>query len=349
MRRNERARFFLDLLESGLNDGRSAEATIVDASASRDRSLGVRFHLLAAYIEKGIRLSAALESVPRLLPPEIKAMLKTGERIGDIRKVFPACRALLKDAVSNVRGALNYVVILAFVATPAAIMIPLIIRIKVLPSYVQVFSGTLEGMSLPAFTRLVFGTNGIVFWIQIAILFLVWIALVAYVSGPRLQGWLDRTAPGLANFVQFCLPWRRKRLQRDFSAMLALLLDSGVSEGEAVTLAAASTANSALERRADKARAQLEGGVPLPHAIRSVDDAEEFGWRLSNALKRGSGFLRALAGWHDALDAKAFQMEQSAAQLATTGLVLFNGLVIGSFVLAVFLALVQLLNQAVLW
>src|SRR5262249_16831558 len=153
--------------------------------------------------------------------------------------------------------------------------------------YKQVFEGMLEGASLPAFTRLVFGTNGIVFWIQIALLLLVWIALVAYLGGPRLQGWLDRMAPGLANRVHFCLPWGRKPLQRDCSGMLALLLDSGVPEGEAVTLAAASTANSALQRRADKTRAQLQQGVPLPDAIELVDDAEEFGWRLSNALKRG--------------------------------------------------------------
>ena len=49
----------------------------------------------------------------------------------------------------------------------------------------------------------------------------------------------------LFNSLQFCaffvvvttayylLPWRRKRLQRDFSTMLAILLDSGVPESEA--------------------------------------------------------------------------------------------------------------------
>ena len=60
MRRNQRGRSFLDLLELGLKSGRSPEALIVDAAASHDRSLGVRFHLLAAHIESGLRLSAAL-------------------------------------------------------------------------------------------------------------------------------------------------------------------------------------------------------------------------------------------------------------------------------------------------
>src|SRR5437762_331000 len=61
MRRNERARFFLDLLELGLKQGRTPEAAVADAAASRDRSLGARFHLLAAHLETGMRLSQALE------------------------------------------------------------------------------------------------------------------------------------------------------------------------------------------------------------------------------------------------------------------------------------------------
>ena len=42
LRRNERARLFLDLLELGLNEGRRPEAAIVGAAASRARSLGAR-------------------------------------------------------------------------------------------------------------------------------------------------------------------------------------------------------------------------------------------------------------------------------------------------------------------
>src|SRR4030081_862739 len=97
MRRNERARIFLDLLELGLRNGRSPEAAITAVAASRDRSLGVRFHLLAAHLEKGLGLHDALERVPRLVPPEVKAMLQTGERIGDLSKVLPACRQFLND------------------------------------------------------------------------------------------------------------------------------------------------------------------------------------------------------------------------------------------------------------
>src|SRR5690349_19482379 len=83
LRRDERARLFLHLLELGLGAGRSPGHGIADIAASRDRALGARFHLMAAHIEQGLRLDEALAQVPRLLPPQICAMLRTGQRIGD--------------------------------------------------------------------------------------------------------------------------------------------------------------------------------------------------------------------------------------------------------------------------
>src|SRR5439155_26891650 len=79
LRRQERARFFLDLLELGLKEGHTPEQTIVAVSRSRDPSMGARFHLLAAHLETGLRLGQALDRVPRLLPLQTAAMLRSGE------------------------------------------------------------------------------------------------------------------------------------------------------------------------------------------------------------------------------------------------------------------------------
>jgi type II secretory pathway component PulF len=349
LRRAERARFFLDLLELGLNDGRTPERAIADVATTADKALGASFLWLGDHIRRGMRLSNALELVPRLLPPQIRAMLITGERIGDVRKVLPACRLLLGDSVSQVRGALNYVLIMAFLITPFTIIIPLVLRVKVLPSYVAVFEGMTEGNVLPAFTRLIFGTSGFFTLIQMAVLVLVWAALATYVGGPRLHSWLQEQIPGAGDRILSWFPWRLKRLQRDFSAMLAVLLDAEVPEPEAVTLAANCTDNAVVRKRAAKVEKLLAGGTKLPEAIRAMDDSGELRWRLANALQRRGGFLRALTGWHEALDARAFQLEQTAAQVITTSMVLLNGLIVACIVFAIFLALVQILNGATLW
>ncbi|HMJ88508.1 MAG TPA: hypothetical protein VK530_01760, partial [Candidatus Acidoferrum sp.] len=58
---------------------------------------------------------------------------------------------------------------------------------------------------------------------------------------------------------------------------------------------------------------------------------------------------KALRGWFEVLDARAFQQEQSAAQTATTLLVLWNGLAIGLFVVAVFNMLTNIIEGGLLW
>jgi hypothetical protein len=61
------------------------------------------------------------------------------------------------------------------------------------------------------------------------------------------------------------------------------------------------------------------------------------------------GFLSALAGWQEALDARAFAEEQTAAQLATTGLVLLNGLLVALLAVGVFGLLINILWAGILW
>ncbi len=352
LRRKERARLFLDLLELGLRAGRTPEAAIADAAATRDQSLGPRFHLLAAYLEAGLRLDQALDKVPRLLPPQIRAMLKVGERLGDLRKVLPACRLSLHGGVSQVRGALNYLLVLCFLATPFTLVVPLVLKIKVLPSFQAVFEGMFEGAQIPPFTRFVFASSSCFIAIQSMILVLVWLLTLAYLGGPRLHAWIARILPGgerLGDWLLFALPWRRKRLQRDFSAMLVALLEAGVPETEAVRLAGESTANSVFRNRVERVRALLAQGAKLPDAIRALDKSGELQWRLANALRSAGGFARALTGWHEALDAKAFQLEQAAAQITTSALVLLNGFIVACILIGMFLPLIKLLNRATLW
>jgi type IV pilus assembly protein PilC len=352
MRRNERVRIFLDLLELGLKEGRTPEAAIAEAAESRDRSLGKRFHLLAGCLQQGMRLTQALDQVPQVLPAQIRAMLKTGERIGDVSKVLPACRLLLRDGVSHVRGALNYLLILTFVATPFTVAISLVLRIRVLPKFQMVFQGMLDSAHLPAFTRFVFAENSVFIAAQVIFLLFVWIAALIYLGGPRLRDWMEAVLIGETKWIDWLAwraPWRRKRLQRDFSSMLATLLEAEVPEPEAVRLAGESTANAFMRRRAEEVCLRLKQGTKLPDALHVMDDAGELRWRIANALQRGGGFTRALAGWHETLDAKAFQLEQTAAQLITTLFVLINGALVACLLIAMFLPLVRLINQGTLW
>src|SRR2546425_9883691 len=116
LRRQERTRCFLDLLETGIRQGRSLEQTILSLSQGRVQNIGLHFHLLAAYLEQGLRLNAALEKVPQFLPAPVRAMLRVGEEIGSIEKVLPACRQSLADGLSRAQTGVNSLVVMLFVS-----------------------------------------------------------------------------------------------------------------------------------------------------------------------------------------------------------------------------------------
>ena len=342
MRRAERARALLDLMETSLRLGEPVEPALISISLSREQSLGVRFHLFVAWLEKGLRLDEALAKVPRLLPPQIVAMLQAGQRIGDLRKILPACRQLLADAVSETRSALNYLVVITFVVSPATMFVFSILAIMVFPKLNEVAYGL--GMDHSGGIHWLIRHSTFFVGTQIIFQLGMWLAAIIYVIGPHAHAWL----PGYDQ-LSWRLPWRRKRMQRDFSIMLATLLDARMPEPEAITLAADCTANRCFQQRAAATIHDLRQGHPLTEAVQGMDDHGEFRWRLTNAAHSRNGFLAALAGWHDALNAKAFQQQQAAAQVISTALLLFNGAFVAAIVITVFAFLISIINAGCLW
>jgi type II secretory pathway component PulF len=348
LRRQERARFFLDLLETGFQQGRSPEATIAAISATRDRSVGVRFHLLAAHVQSGLALTDALARVPSLASPQVAAMLRVGEKLGDLRKVLPVCRGMLRDGHSQTRNAVNYLLLLALIGTPIVPWLFWVLHERI-PSLVNGLTTEFRtDMHSPGLMAVLDLRVWIVI-VQVPLAALIGLGAMAYVGGPRLRRWIATVLPSFCDGLMYRVPWRRKRLRRDFIAMLALLLDAGVPEETAIQLAAAATANRVFYAQAERAIQDLRAGRTLPEALRRLDDDAELSWRMANAARGPCGFAAALSGWMESLDARAFQQEQSFSQIVSTGLVLANGVMVGLVVTGVFHILTSATNEVALW
>ena len=322
LHREERARFLLEVIQSALDQGQPVEHFIVSLAQTRDRSLGTRFYLLAAYLEQGRSLGAALEKVPGLGPSQLAAMLGVGESVGDYGRVLPACRELLHDGLSEARAVINYQVAFAFILNPViAVVWP---RVSALAAATaKDLSSSLRVPLLPGFEFILHVLPWLCVLQQLLALALYFYALL-FLGGPRFVCWLEARLLPAADWLWLRVPWRRKRLQCDFSAMLALLLDAHLPEHQAVTLAALSTANAAFIRLGREAVERLRAGMKLPDALQRIDDTGELRWRMKNAGHGGGNFFQALRGWHEWLHARAYQQEQAAAQSISTGLVLLN-------------------------
>ncbi len=276
----------------------------------------------------------------RVLPRQIVRMLHVGRELGDIRKVLPACRRAISSGSSSALGAQNYF----FVFTPAFPLFFFVVgfvSFVILPKFRQIFAELLEGRPLPASTRFVIKYLDPRTLIEIVGLALAVILLLIVLRVFFRNSFADR--------LIYLLPWRRKRMERDFSAMLGILLDAGVPEDKAVTMAAECTANSVFVRRARWVVQELQQGVKLTKAIQRLDDTGEFRWRLENATHNQGGFTAALTGWHDSLEAKAYQQEQAVSQIVTTALVILNGVLVGLICLAFFQPLTEAIYYMALW
>lgn len=342
-RRMERAMIFLKLVDSGIRRGVTPEDTIKSAAACRDDSTGVRFHLLAAWIERGATWREAVGLVPRLLPPSITEMLLLADRAGGWQKIYPVCQRKLADVLSQLRARQSCL-------SPSILLPPLpimlisgLITVVVLPKFraiardldVEIFSfwQWFSGISFPVFLFL------------LALSSLPLLILLVHVGGPRLGSFFSRLPQPPGDWLDWLIPWQRKRLQRDFAALLGVLLDARVPEPEAVELAARGTANVIVKRRAVQVCQALAGGQPLVEALGRMDDQSELRWRFEQAAAGGTRFEDALAGWCDALQARADQLQQTAMHLFATGLLFGNALLVGLLAYEVFYVLIQITEK----
>jgi type II secretory pathway component PulF len=345
LRRQERARLFLDLLETGMKQGRSPEQTIVSLAKSRDRCLDVWFYLLAGYIEQGFRLEQALDKVPWFLPRRAREIFKTGHELGDLRKILPVCRAVLRDAASNTMSTQNNLGVVLFCMPLGPIMVGCIF-IFVLPKIRQLVADMLSNPSIP----LDYFSLAEPLAIVSAVCWLAFYAMMCLQNGgPRFVAWFERVFWIVPQRCELLMPWQHKRLQRDFSALLGMLLDAGLPEPRAIAAAAEATGNRFFQQRARAAIDELAQGAKLADAARHLDKHGEFKWRLENAAAGSAGFANALAGWRESLDAKAFAQQQTVSQIVTTAMVFLNGAMVAMLAIGFFKIFLIIITGALLW
>ncbi len=349
LRRQENARFFLDILALGLRNGAGPERTIVALSHTGDRDLGGRFHLIATFLESGCNLLEAIRRAPQVLPPRIMALLRIGSELGELSRILPAAQSMLNDGSAAARKAKDYFVTLAFIITPAVLATVVLVQLFVIPKYESILVEMMEGAGYEALWFSLTRFNWIWAAAQLILLAAIWTSVLIYWVNPVASSWEGTRIARWCSAIQFAIPWRRKRMQRDFAAALGLLLDAGVPEERAITLAADCAENLKFIARARWAVARLKNGAGLIEALVLLDPSRQFEWRLRTATAQDCQAQRALDGWREELDALAFQQEQTFTHAFTSGLAIWNGITVGIIAIAVFVNLTRMIDHASPW
>lgn len=361
----EETELFLDTIEAGIADGLGVGNALAGLAEQHGRAVSPAWRRVAADLQAGRSLTDALDRNPELLPAPIAGLLKTGEVSGEWRAVLAGARQWLQRPKPGELPC--YAGSEADASVPArlslwshGVMFNAVLMALFGGAVTWLLGATVFGtiavsmrgldMEPPAVLVLVRDWYPAVMAVQaVCTAGMVMLAL-ACLGGPRLGLWLERLAPARARSWLQALPWRRRRAVRDFSVMLAALLDAGANEEAALRQAATWTDSTGpLRAGAEAAVAELRVGVWLPEALRHLDGDEELHWRTTLAVTRAGGFGEALRGWQESLEARAQQQEAMAGGAVLLWGELANGLLVALLAGTVFGVLVVMADMTWLW
>ncbi len=298
---------------------------------------------LAASIEGGSTFSEGLAQHPKVFNRLYVNMVKAGE-MGGVLEVVLTRLAEFMEKAQKIKGkviaAMFYPVAVLVVATG----ILLILMIKVVPSFEQVFAGMLEGAQLPAFTRLVLGisrmikdnflgTAGIV-----AVFVVLFLLFIKTKFGRHVWDKFKLKMPAVGPVIS------KVAISR-FTRTLGTLISSGVPILQALTIVKETAGNVIISnavsavhesvKEGETITAPLEAcGVFPPMVVSMVDVGEQTG-ALPEML------LKIADNYDDEVDNAVAAM----TSLLEPIMIVFLAVVVGSIVIAMFLPLIELMNR----
>src|SRR5437016_6439324 len=298
---------------------------------------------LALAIEGGSTFSEALAQHPKVFNRLFINMVKAGE-LGGVLEVVLNRLAEFMEKAQKIKGkviaAMFYPVAVLIVAT----VILLILMVKVVPSFKQVFEGMLEGAQLPAFTRLVLGISEaikdhIVYTSAgVAVFVVLFLLFIKTKFGRFAWDKFKLKMPAVGPVVS------KVAISR-FTRTLGTLVSSGVPILQALTIVKETAGNVIISnavasvhesvKEGETITAPLEAsGVFPPMVISMVDVGEQTGARPDMLLKIADNY-------DDEVDNAVAAM----TSLLEPIMIVFLAVIVGSIVIAMFLPLIDLMNR----
>jgi general secretion pathway protein F len=327
------------LLEASLPLEQAFSALLEQAERTyvRDLVASIRSEVMG-----GASLSDALASHPRDFTDIYRALVASGEQIGQLPRVL----SRLADYIER-RNALVQKIKLAFtypaIVTVVAFAIVIFLLTYVVPQIVSVFANTKQ--KLPLLTVMMLGISDFVrhygWMVLLAIIALAFAwrhALKNAAVRLRWHTWL-LTAPLYGKF-------ERSLNTARFASTLAITTGSGVPILQALQTSSNTLSNMALRAQTDEATASVREGVSLASAL---SRHKHFPAMLIHMIRAGETTGELPAMLERAANAQEQDLERRAmtmASLLEPALILAMGVVVLLIVLAVLMPIIEI-NQLV--
>jgi type IV pilus assembly protein PilC len=294
-------------------------------------------------IEGGSTFSEGLAQHPKTFNKLYINMVKAGE-LGGVLEVVLARLSEFQEKAQKIKGKVVAAMFYPVAVMIVAVAILAILMIFVVPKFELIFKDMLPGQDLPAFTRLVLGISNTIKNHSIATAVIVIILIIAFVIWKRTKG-----GRYVVDKVKLKMPvlgpvFSKVAISR-FARTLGTLVSSGVPILQALTIVKETAGNvvvgeavSAVHesvKEGETITAPLEASNVFPPMVISMVDVGEQTGALPEML------MKIADNYDDEVDNAVAAM----TSLLEPIMIVFLAVVVGSIVIAMFLPLIQLIND----
>jgi type IV pilus assembly protein PilC len=294
-------------------------------------------------IEGGSTFSEGLAQHPKTFNKLYVNMVKAGE-LGGVLEVVLARLAEFQEKAEKIKGKVIAAMFYPIAVMVVAVAILGILMVFVVPKFELIFKDMLPGAELPAFTRLVLGISNTIKDHTILTIVLVIVFFVAFSFWKRTKG--GRFAVDKFKLRMPVLgPVFSKVAISRFARTLGTLVSSGVPILQALTIVKETSGNvvvgeavSAVHesvKEGETITAPLEASNVFPPMVISMVDVGEQTGALPEML------MKIADNYDDEVDNAVAAM----TSLLEPIMIVFLAVIVGSIVIAMFLPLIQLIND----
>ncbi len=196
--------------------------------------------------DNGMSLADALDRHARIFPKAYRALVRGGERGGNLAHVMERLKEMVRLRGTTTRRALSYLV---YPATVITILtgVSSVLLVIVVPQFEKMFSEIEPGSTLPPAMILFLWTAGILlkWWflvpLAVAATYVVWASVKGSASLVAVASWVGWHMWPLRRY-------ERRRAISQYALVAGRLMEAGIAESEALEIAAASSGSACMDR-----------------------------------------------------------------------------------------------------
>lgn len=289
-------------------------------------------------VETGSSLSAALEKHPKVFTLLYTNMIKAGETSGMLDEILDRLAGYLEknDALQRkVKSAMVYPAVVSLMA----IGITLVLLLKVIPTFKEIFISLGGTLPLPTQVLIVISDTVRQYFLMVVIMLVVACVVVKkLISTPKGRMKFDQIKLKLPVFGVLL----RKVAVARFSRTLSTLIRSGVSILGALEIVGKTAGNAVIEEAVNAARIGIREGESIAAPLKKSKAFPPMVTRMISVGEETGELEKMLSKIADFYETQVDAAVSGLTSLIEPLIIAFLGIVVGSIVMAMFLPIFKI-------